>query len=76
MKAQEKLNRVQYFILQNPVGLYLMALLIPLNPKLLSYGIALILLETLIRRKNVSIQNFKVNLNFKNPGIWLVVFYL
>lgn len=61
---------------EGPIGIYLMAFLIPLNPKLLGITVAVIIVEQLIRNPRIDKLHLKSQLSWRNPGIWLLLFYL
>ncbi|HLW30452.1 MAG TPA: O-antigen ligase family protein [Brumimicrobium sp.] len=69
------LNNVKEIIKEGPLGIYLMAFLIPLNAKWLGFGVLIIILEQIIRRTPIKKENIKAQLTFKNPGVWLFLFY-
>lgn len=58
------------------LGVYLFAFLIPLNPKLLGYGILVIVLEQLIRRSFSPFSHYSQFINPKKSYLWLILFYL
>lgn len=61
---------------EGPIGVYLMAFFIPLNPRMLGIVVAIIIVEQLIRRPKIDVLHLKSQLSYKNPGIWLLLFYL
>ena len=70
------LNRTKQLFANGPIGIYLMALLIPINPKWLGLGVAIIILEQIIRRTPIKKEVILSQLTWKNPGVWLFLFYL
>jgi hypothetical protein len=61
---------------EGPLGIYLMAFLIPLYAKWLGFAVLIIILEQIIRRTPVRITDIKAQLTWRNPGVWLFLFYL
>jgi hypothetical protein len=61
---------------EGPLGIYLMAFLIPLYAKWLGFAVLIIILEQIIRRTPVRITDIKTQLTWRNPGVWLFLFYL
>jgi O-antigen ligase len=57
------------------VGIYIFAFLIPLNPKWYGFGIAILLIEAIVRRNFASRQDLRQFFNFKKAYIWLLLFY-
>lgn len=58
------------------IGIYLMAFAIPFLSDMLGICIAVIIVEQLIRNPKIDKNHFLAQLSFKNPGIWLLLFYL
>lgn len=69
------MEKIKQIIKEGPLGIYLMAFLIPLNAKWLGIGVLIIILEHIIRRTPIRKENIKKQLSFKNPGLWLFLFY-
>ncbi|HLV43074.1 MAG TPA: O-antigen ligase family protein [Brumimicrobium sp.] len=69
-------ERIKQIIKEGPLGIYLMAFLIPLNDNWLGFGVLIIILEQIIRRTPIKKANIKAQLTWRNPGIWLFMFYL
>lgn len=70
------LNRTKVIFTNGPIGIYLMAILIPINPKWLGFGIAAIVLEQIIRRTPIRKETVRSQMTWKNPGVWLFLFYI
>ncbi len=67
---------ISKFLKEGPIGIYLMAFLIPLNPRMLGFAVAIIIVEQLIRSPKIDKTHFKSQLSWRNPGVWLLLFYL
>lgn len=65
-----------YLKKNSSAAIYLLALLIPFNPKWLGFTILLFFLEQLIRRNFSPIKKYKEFINLKKPYLWLLLFYL
>lgn len=61
---------------EGPIGIYFMTFFIPLNPRMLGMAVALIIVEQLIRNPRIDKNHLKSQLSWRNPGIWLLLFYL
>ncbi|PWH86820.1 O-antigen ligase family protein [Brumimicrobium oceani] len=72
-KIQEVIKQL---FAEGPIGIYFMAFLIPLNPKLLGIATVIIIVEQLIRSPKIDKGYLKTQLSWRNPGIWLLFFYL
>ncbi|PKR80990.1 hypothetical protein CW751_07435 [Brumimicrobium salinarum] len=59
-----------------PIGIYLFAGLIPLNDNFLGFTVLVIILEQLIRTIKIDKAHLSKQLSWRNPGIWLLSFYL
>lgn len=70
------LDKIKQLVKEGPIGIYLMAFLIPLNPKWLGFGVLIIILEQIIRRTPIRKAGIKAQLTLRNPGVWLFLFYL
>ena len=70
------LGRLLNIFKKESVGLYLFAFLIPLYPKWLGYGVAIIVLEQLIKRNFSPLSNYKKLFEPKKAFLWLFLFYL
>nr|WP_299201487.1 O-antigen ligase family protein [uncultured Brumimicrobium sp.] len=69
------MEKIKQIMKEGPLGIYLMAFLIPLNAKWLGFGVLIIILEQIIRRTPIRKENIKKQLSLKNPGLWLFLFY-
>lgn len=70
------LKHTKQLFAEGPIGIYLMAILIPINPKWLGMTVALIILEQIIRRSPIKKKIILSQLSWKNPGVWLFLFYM
>ena len=67
---------LSYFIKRDHVvSLYLIAFLVPFNPKFLGSAILIFFMEALLKRNFNSFSNIKKGLSSKQPFIWLILFY-
>lgn len=69
-------NSMKTAIGKGPIGIYLMAFVIPLYQKLLGIAVLIIVLEFLIRNVIIKREVKKPNLTWKNPNLWLFLFYM
>ncbi|MEX1192560.1 MAG: O-antigen ligase family protein [Brumimicrobium sp.] len=69
-------NNGKRFVQENLIGVYLLAFMIPFQPKWYSLSIMILLLEQFIREYEIDKTLILKKLNFKNAGIWLVLFFL
>ena len=70
------LKKISTFFIEGPIGIYMMAFFIPLNPRMLGFVTAIIIVEQLLRSPKINKVHFKSQLSWRNPGIWLLLFYL
>lgn len=72
----EKLwKKFRNVLAKGPIGIYLMAFFIPLNPQMLGFMVLIIIVEQLLRSPRVDVAHLKAQFTWKNPGIWLFLFY-
>lgn len=72
----EKLQKTFSEVLrEGPIGIYLMAFLIPLYANLLGLVVLIIALELIIRKTPIVKERVLKNLSWRNPGLWLFLFY-
>lgn len=57
-------------------SLYIFAFLIPLNPKWYGFALVFIVVESIFKLKKITKVPVNKILNFKNPFIWLFIFYI
>jgi|SRR5690554_1215150 len=69
------LINIKEIVNEGPIGIYLMAFLIPLYEKWLGFAVLIIILEQIIRRTPIKKENIKAQLTWRNPGVWLFLFY-
>ncbi len=69
------LSRIRIIFASESIGIYLMAVLIPINPKWLGFGVLIIIGEQIIRRTPIKKATIGTQLTWKNPGVWLFLFY-
>lgn len=69
-------NVLRKLLSEGPIGIYFMAFFIPLNSRMLGMAVALIILEQLIRSPKIDKLYLKSQLSWRNPGVWLLFFYL
>lgn len=70
------INSIKQTFINGPIGIYLMTFFIPLNPRMLGMTVAIIIVEQLIRKAKIDKTVVKSQLSLKNPGLWLLLFYL
>ncbi|WP_107039804.1 O-antigen ligase family protein [Brumimicrobium mesophilum] len=70
------INNLRKLFSEGPIGVYFMAFFIPLSPKMLGVAVALIIVEQLIRRPKIDLSYLKSQFSWRNPGIWILGFYL
>lgn len=70
------INEIRKLFTEGPIGIYIMAFFIPLNPRMLGIAVAIIIVEQLIRSPKINKTHLKAQLSWRNPGIWLLLFYL
>lgn len=69
-------NTFAKMLKEGPVGIYLIAFLIPLYANLLGFAVLIIALELIIRKTPIIKENVRKNLSWRNPGVWLFLFYI
>jgi len=60
---------------KGPIGIYLMAFVIPLYQKFLGIAVMIIIVEFLIRNIVLKREIEKPKLSWKNPNVWMFLFY-
>lgn len=73
---KESITKLKEIVREGPIGIYLMAFLIPFYQNFFGVATAIIILEFLVRRTAIRKEFIKSQLSWKNPGIWLFAFYL
>lgn len=73
---KESITKLKEIVREGPIGIYLMAFLIPFYQNFFGVATAIIILEFLVRRTAIRKEFIKSQLYWKNPGIWLFAFYL
>ena len=69
-------SSIKQSYLDNPVGLYLLAFLIPINPKWLTLGILLFISDLIIRTIIFKQRIPTLSISLKDTRIWLILFFL
>jgi len=82
-EMKKTLNNILSFFVKGPcppagaaIGIYLLVFLTPFNPRLMGFGVAIMIVEQIIRLKPIRRSHIKESLHWKNPIIWLFLFYI
>lgn len=72
----KQLSSIKHSYLNNPVGLYLFAFMIPINPKWLTLGILFIILDLMVRTIIFKQKSPVLSISFKDTRVWLILFFV
>lgn len=73
---QTRFQQFSSWCYSNPIGIYLFAFLIPINPRWYSMGIVIIIVDLLWRTLRWKQRKKNYTITFTSPLIWLMLFFI
>lgn len=70
------LSKLKKFSQEHSVGIYLIAFMVPFQPKWYGLAIMILILEQIIKRPKIKSARIFENLSLKYAGVWLLMFFV